>query len=85
LRALLLGSPAFAADKCRSAALGAAEDDYGNAPHKTTVKTVKTGAIYHVAVGIGNPEDGEHDYEIIFSNGCESKPAVRELGENEKF
>ena len=83
--AMLFATAAFAADKCRSAALGAAEDDYGNAPHKAMVKTVKAGSTYHVAVGIGNAEDGEHDYEITFPNGCESKPAVRELGDNEKF
>lgn len=81
----VVSSAAFAADKCRSAALSAAEDDYSSNPHQTIVKTVKEGSVYHVAVGIGNPEDGRHDYEVVFPNGCDSQPKLRELERGEKF
>ena len=74
----------FAADTdlCRSAALGAAEDEYGNYPNRTYVKTVELEKEYRVAVGIGNPEDGEHDYYVVFPNGCTSKPTVTEINSN---
>lgn len=67
------------ADPCRSAALNAAEEEYGNAPMTTKVKAIVAGREYHVAVGIGNAEDGEHDYNVVFPNGCDSKPDVTEI------
>ena len=82
LVALTFAHSALAADPCRSAALGAAEDEYGNYPNGTTVKTVEAGREYRVAVGKGNPEDGEHDYYVVFPNGCASKPTVTEINSN---
>jgi hypothetical protein len=81
----MIASSAFAAankvaaDPCRAAALTAAEDQYGNYPNTTHVKTVQKGREYRVAVGIGNPEDGEHDFMVVFENGCDSKPTVTEF------
>lgn len=73
---------AFAADPCRDAALTAAEDQYGNYPNRTYVKTVEAEKEYRVAVGIGNPEDGEHDYYVVFPDGCSSQPTVTEIDSN---
>ena len=66
----------------RGIALDAAESAYGNDPVVSKVKTIRfnqqTGtAEYHVAVGIGNAEDGQHNYDVqIFGK---NKPVVVEI------
>ena len=79
---MTLSTAALAADTCRAIALGAAEDVYDNAPHTTSVKTIALGRDYRVSVGRGNPEDGEHYYNVSFPNGCESAPVVTEIESN---
>ena len=69
----------FAADTCRPAALKAAEENYPNNPDKTQVRTISLGKEYHVAVGIGNPEDGTMIFDVIFPKGCASLPTVKEI------
>jgi hypothetical protein len=66
-------------DSCSKAALNAAEDEYGNDPMRTHVKVVEKGKRYEVTVGIGNPEDGAHEYVVTFKDGCSSTPSVYEL------
>lgn len=66
-------------DACTKAALSAAEDEYGNDPMRTHVKVLTKGKRYAVTVGIGNPEDGAHDYYVDFASGCSSKPKVTDV------
>jgi hypothetical protein len=71
---------AFAAtDPCRSKALNAAENAYANNPDRTVVKVLTPGKKYRVTVGIGNAEDGAHDYYVVFPQGCSSTPQVNEV------
>ena len=61
---------------CSAAALWVAETEYGNDPMRTSTKTIEAGRIYEVSVGKGNPEDGEHTYRVIFTDGtCNPKTA----------
>lgn len=61
---------------CKSAALWAAESEYGNDPVKTRTVTVVDGEEYEVTVGIGNAEDGAHTYRVTFKDGkCDPKTA----------
>jgi hypothetical protein len=76
---LLLAAAPAAADPCAAKALAAAEKAYGNDPLKTKVKTVSAGKKYVVTVGIGNAEDGAHDYNVTFGHGCASEPSVSEV------
>jgi hypothetical protein len=66
-------------DACSKAALSAAETEYGNSPDGTKVQVLTKGKKYRVTVGIGNPEDGAHDYYVEFSGDCSSKPKVSEV------
>jgi hypothetical protein len=66
-------------DACRAPALDAAEAEYGNDPEGTSVKTLTKGEKYRVTVGIGNDEDGAHDYYVTFASSCSSKPKVSEV------
>jgi hypothetical protein len=50
---------------CKSAALWAAENAYGNDPMRTETKQL-TDDTFQVTVGIGNPEDGAHTYQVTF-------------------
>ena len=77
--AMSVSTAAFAGDLCRSKALDAAETEYGNDPVSTKVKLIESGSEYHVAVGLGNPEDGEHYYAVFFPDGCKSTPSVTEI------
>ena len=77
--AMTFTSAAFAHDVCREKALNAAENDYGNDPMKTEVQTITKGSEYHVNVGIGNPEDGEHSYLVTFPAGCDQQATVTEV------
>jgi hypothetical protein len=73
---------ASASASCKSAALWAAESEYGNDPVRTYTKTIKDGEEYQITVGIGNAEDGAHTYRVSFKNGvCSPKTAdVVEIG-----
>ncbi len=66
-------------DACTKPALAAAEAEYGNAPDGTKVKVLTKSKKYRVTVGIGNPEDGAHDYYVEFPAGCSSTPKVTEV------
>ncbi len=66
-------------DACAKSALSAAEDEYGNDPMRTKIKVLTPAKKYAVTVGIGNPEDGAHDYYVEFSGSCSSKPTVTEV------
>lgn len=66
-------------DACAKAALSAAESEYGNDPMRTKIKVLTAGKKYAVTVGIGNPEDGAHDYYVEFAGACTSKPKVTEV------
>jgi hypothetical protein len=66
-------------DACSKPALNAAEAEYGNAPEGTKVKALTKSKRYLVTVGIGNAEDGAHDYYVDFASGCTSKPKVTEV------
>jgi hypothetical protein len=60
---------------CRSAALWAAENEYGNDPHETRVSEVNDHT-FKVTVGIGNDEDGAHTYRVSFQDGsCDPRSA----------
>lgn len=70
----------LASDRCRAPALNAAETEYGNDPVRTRTKVVTKGKKYLVTVGIGNPEDGAHDYFVVFAGDCtKSAPTVTEV------
>lgn len=61
---------------CSSAALWAAEAAYGNVPMRTRLKQL-TSDTFEVTVGIGNPEDGAHTYQVTFEGPtCDPKKAV---------
>lgn len=61
---------------CKSAALWAAENTYGNDPVKTRTHQL-TSDTWEVTVGIGNAEDGAHTYQVTFEDGkCDPKSAV---------
>lgn len=85
--ALSLSASAFAysvtpaSDPCRSKALDAAQDAYGNDPFRSTIETVVAGQSYKVTVGYGNPEDGPHLYDVTFANGCNSTADAEEAPE----
>ncbi len=83
LLAIASASSAFAGvDPCRAIALNAAENVYNNDPMKTSITTVKKSVEYDVSVGKGNQEDGEHTYQVLFSNGCgpqSPKPSVKDI------
>jgi hypothetical protein len=66
-------------DPCIAPALKAAEADYGNDPMHEKVKTLIPSKKYRVTVGIGNEEDGPHDYYATFPNGCSSKPKLTDV------
>jgi hypothetical protein len=68
-----------ASDACTKPALDAAEREYGNAPETTKVAALTEGKRYRVTVGIGNEEDGPHDYFVDFPAGCSSTPKVSEV------
>ena len=70
---------AMAADLCRAKALADAEDYYGNAPHQTSVSTINAGSAYHVSVGRGNAEDGEHYYIMTYPQGCTQAASITEF------
>lgn len=41
---------------------------------------IAKGKKYRITVGIGNPEDGAHDYLVVFTGDCtKSKPTVTEV------
>jgi hypothetical protein len=66
----------------RGQAVDAAEAEYGNNPQVSKVKSVSYNektetAEYHVAVGIGNDEDGSRNYDVKISRGL--RPVVREI------
>jgi hypothetical protein len=69
-------------DPCAKPALAAAEKEYGNAPDRTAIKALIKSKHYRVTVGIGNPEDGAHDYYVDFPSGCSSTPKVAEVPSN---
>jgi hypothetical protein len=79
LISILSLSSAFAGEKrkpassgnCSAAALGVAEDEYGNDPMRTDI-TSRPNQFYVVTVGIGNPEDGAHTYLVK----CQGPQAV---------
>ena len=74
--ALAIVSSAQAHATCASAALWAAETAYSNDPMRTEMKQL-TFNTFEVAVGIGNPEDGEHVYEVTFEGEtCDPRTAV---------
>jgi hypothetical protein len=67
---MAVSAPAFAksrkpssAKSCKANALDAAEEEYGNDPDRTEV-TTRPNNYFVVTVGIGNPEDGAHNYLV---------------------
>ena len=40
----------------------------------TKIRALTKGKHYRVTVGIGNPEEGAHDYYVDFAGACSSKP-----------
>jgi hypothetical protein len=71
---------ALTSDRCHKPALDAAESEYGNDPMRTRTKVLIKGKKYIITVGIGNPEDGAHDYLIVFSGDCtKTTPFVKEV------
>jgi hypothetical protein len=74
-------SEALSSDPCVAAARNAAEEEYGDAPDGTKVKTLVKGTKYRVTVGINNPESGPQDFYVVFPNGCSSKPKVSDVPE----
>jgi hypothetical protein len=69
----------LSSDKCVAPARNAAEAEYGNDPVRTKVVAVTKGKKYRVTIGIGNAEDGPHDYYVTFPSGCSSKPKVADV------
>jgi len=66
----------------RGKALDAAEAAYGNDPALSKVKTIRYDqtsetVVFHVAVGIGNAEDGQHNYEVKIAGS--NSPVVTEI------
>jgi hypothetical protein len=72
---------ALSSDPCVAAARNAAEKEYGNEPDGTSVKALTKGKKYRVTVGINNPEDGPHDFYVVFPSGCSSTPLVSDVPE----
>ena len=71
---------ALTGDRCHAPALNAAETEYGNDPVRTRTKVLVKGKKYIITVGIGNVEDGPHDYLIVFSGDCtKTTPFVKEV------
>jgi hypothetical protein len=66
-------------DACAQKALTAAEKEYDNDPMRTKTIVLTKSVKYVVTVGIGNPEDGAHDYYVTFPSGCSSTPKVTEV------
>lgn len=76
LNALLMVVAFQAHATCKSAALWAAENAYGNDPIKTRTHQL-TSDTYEVTVGIGNEEDGAHTYQVTFEGPtCDPTTAV---------
>lgn len=61
---------------CARAALWAAINVYGNDPMQTRIRQA-TNDTYFVIVGIGNHEDGAHQYRITFEGPtCDPRTAI---------